>query len=156
MSLFYSNPPGIITYYDLCKSIDAVTQPNCLFGGFCWQLFAHFPPPTLAHFLDVVFFFKIIWLFLWHTYKCVQCQAGKNGEYVHSREPSPRLSSGPKYVSFLGGGTTHPPFVSSQRQYRSYNSCMIDFLKSFLQSLLCRHIFVMRWISCTNATIYTV
>ena len=27
--------------------------------------FAHFPPPTSVHFLDVVCFFNMIWLFLW-------------------------------------------------------------------------------------------
>ena len=49
----------------LFESVDAVTQLNCFdFGGFCRQLFAHFPPPTLAHFFEVVFF--MIWLFLRH------------------------------------------------------------------------------------------
>ena len=33
----------------------------------CCQLFAHFPPATLAHFFDVIFFFYMIWLFLWHV-----------------------------------------------------------------------------------------
>ena len=40
--------------------------------------FCAFPPPPkkkLAHFLDVIFFFNMIWLFLWN--KCVQCQALK-------------------------------------------------------------------------------
>ena len=34
------------------------------FRGFCRQLFAHFPLPLLAHFLNVVFFFTMIWTFL--------------------------------------------------------------------------------------------
>ena len=47
--------------------VDAVTRLNCLiFVNFCHQLFAHFPLPTLAHFLNVVYFFNMIWIFLWH------------------------------------------------------------------------------------------
>ena len=89
MSLFYSNPRGgraggifmilcesvdVVThwvggraggyflyFYDLCESVDTVTQLNCFdFGRFCRQLLAHFLPPLLAHFLDVVLFFNMI------------------------------------------------------------------------------------------------
>ena len=66
MSLFYSNPPcGRASNFTIpCESVDAswivlimVDLP---------PTFAHFPPPTLAHFLDVVFFFNMIWIFLRH------------------------------------------------------------------------------------------
>ena len=69
MSLFYSNPlGGWAGFFAVpCKSVDAVTRLNCLiFVDFCRQLFAHFPLPTLAHFLNVVYFFNMIWIFLWH------------------------------------------------------------------------------------------
>ena len=63
MSLFYSNPQGgRAGFFAIpCESVGAVTRLNCLiFVDFCHQLFAHFPLPTLAHFLNVVFFFNMI------------------------------------------------------------------------------------------------
>ena len=42
---------------------------KCLCLADLLATFSAFPPPTFAHLLDVVFFFKMIWLFLWHI-KC--------------------------------------------------------------------------------------
>ena len=69
MSLFYSNQLGgrVVFFTILCESVDTVTQLNCF--KFLWILpptFAQFPMPTLAHFLNVVFSFNMIWIFLWH------------------------------------------------------------------------------------------
>ena len=60
-SIIYSNPlGGLVGIFMIpCESVDALTQLNCFnFRGFCSQDFAHLPPPTLAHFLDVIFFFN--------------------------------------------------------------------------------------------------
>ena len=75
MSLFYSNPLGgrAVIFTILFESIDSVTE-LFMFGGFCRQHFVHFPPPTLAHFLDVRIFLEHDLTFSL-TFKCVQCQA---------------------------------------------------------------------------------
>ena len=37
-----------------------------IFEDFATNFLRDFPPPTLAHFLNVVYFFNMIWIFLWH------------------------------------------------------------------------------------------
>ena len=69
MSLFYSNPlGGRVGFFQFCASplMPWLGWIVLKFRGFCRQLFAHFLQPALAHFLNVVYFFNIIWIFLWH------------------------------------------------------------------------------------------
>ena len=83
MSLFYSNPlDGWVGIFTIpCESVDAVTQLNYFdYRGFYCQIFAHFLPPTLVHFLDVVFFFNEILTFSL-SHKCVQCQARESSRF---------------------------------------------------------------------------
>ena len=63
MSLFYSNPQGgRAGFFAIpCESVVAVTRLNCLiFVDFAANFLARFPLPTLAHFLNVVYFFNMI------------------------------------------------------------------------------------------------
>ena len=68
MSLFYSNPPGgrASIFTILFESVNAVTQLNCFdFGGFAANFLHIYPANIGTFFLNVVFFFIMIWLFLW-------------------------------------------------------------------------------------------
>ena len=70
MSLFYSNPLGgrVGFFLQFCASpmtpwLDWIVL---IFMDFAANFLVHFPLPTLAHFLIVVYFFNMIWIFLWH------------------------------------------------------------------------------------------
>ena len=69
MSLFYSNPlGGRVGFFQFCASplTPWLGWIVLKFRGFCRQLFAHFLQPALAHFLNVVYFFNMILIFLFH------------------------------------------------------------------------------------------
>ena len=70
MSLFYSNPlggrDGFFSQFRASPLTSWLSWIILSFWGFYCQLFARFPPPTLAHFLNIVYFFNMIWIFLWH------------------------------------------------------------------------------------------
>ena len=70
MSLFYSNPLGGRDGFFL-NSVRVRWHRNSaelfwIFEDFTANFLRDFPPPTLAHFLNIVYFFNMIWIFLWH------------------------------------------------------------------------------------------
>ena len=137
MSLFYSSPQGgrVGFFAILCESIDVVTWLNCFeFSRIFPPTFVQFPPPTLAHFLNVVYFFNMIRIFLWHinVFNVRQeyslfynvCQGGLILPHIHTYLLVWSLSSYDTLLPFLPGVKS---FAIMHLKFNPMSSCYLTY-----------------------------